>query len=379
MAIGLKYWLGVLAAVCTALAIWMLPPAGFDRRSRAPFPEEVRFRRVTEELQLAHGVLMARRWSDSLSALAVETAIEGLALGHTPSELVTPEGVAEWRDLLSNRLASLRPRDPDMVVGRFFVDDRYASLDGVLLPRFGLRTQVYVGVHDGSPYCLLVQPERYAITNRQLRSAQTLEICGFHAKYGMPGSRIGAWLESGGFQFAMDQRLAYYEAIIAADRANDALIMRVPFGIDRPMNESVPLAGCLAGKAESCALASTEPRQPIGGALQPLVDGSPMSFIGVGAFSSTELRNRAILSELEAEHGVAAFQRFWSSEAAVPVAFRAAFGTDAGAWMREWMQADGGAYRAGAMPSGGSVAWSLLTMIALSALVTLVAARRRVA
>jgi len=372
MATGLKLWFGVVASTCTILALWMLPPTTWEGFTRGASPEEVRYRQVTAELQLAHGVLMARRWADSLSALAVETAVGGLALGHPPAEPVTADGSREWRELVASGLQSLEPRDPAMILGMFFQDDRHGSLEGVLLPRFGLRPQTYVGVRDATPYCLIVYPERYTIDDRSLRLTRRLENCLMHAKYGMPGAAIAGWLEAGGFAFARDVRLAELDSMILLRREE-----AMPFGFNRPFQESAIATGCIAGKLPACTLAFTDPGGL--GLLQPLVDQSEIAFIRAGPFTPYAQKSSAILAELEAEYGPEVFRRFWKSEDEVGEAFQAAFGVDAGTWMRDWVQSEVGSYRSGPLPTRGALSTSLLTLMALSGIACAIAMRRRAA
>jgi hypothetical protein len=371
MATRLSYWLITFVAACGGLAAWLLPPSRFDRFVRAEVPEDVRYRETTAELQLAHGILVSQRWVDSLSALAVQTAVDGVALAHPPSDIVSPEGFDEWRELLSSRVRSLQPRDPVMVVGMFFQSDRHGASDGVLLPRFGARPQTYVGTRDGSPYCLVVYPKRYPVSNSELRSAARLESCLMHAKYGVPGAAIAAWLESGGFAFARDVRLAEFDDL-GLRRAR-----MLPFGPFRPVEANLPTTGCVAGKLEACTAAFMA-----GGTSRsflPLVEQSPIAYVHEGGFSVFGRKSDAILAELEAEYGPDSFARFWQSDSEVESAFRAAFGTEPGAWLRDWVQTEIGSYRSSPMPSGKAVLFAILLLSALSVAACVVAMRRGVA
>jgi len=371
MAASLKYWLIALVAAWGAAAAWLLPPSRFDRFIRTDLPEDVRYREATVELQLAHGILVSRRWADSLSALAVRTAVDGLALAHPHSANVTPEGFDEWRELLSSRLQSLEPRDPDMVVGVFFQNDRHGALDGVLLPRFGARPQTYVGTREGSPYCLVVYPKRYPVSNSELRSAGRLETCLMHAKYGEPGAAVTAWLESGGFAFARDVRLAEF------DEFHLRRARMLPFGMFRPVEADVATTGCVAGKLPACTAAFVA-----GGmsrSFLPLIEQSPIAYVHEGAFSPFSRKSDALLAELEAAYGPELFARFWQSDSDVESAFRAAFGEESGAWLRDWVQTEIGSYRSGPMPSGGAILLAMLILTALSAATCVIAMRRRVA
>lgn len=375
MANGMKLWLGVLAGACALVAMWALPPSTLSYRSRVPLAEEARVDEIAAEVQHAHGVLMTTRWSDSLSALVVESAVDGLALAHPPSDLVTQEGVDEWRALVAARLDSYETRDPLMTVGLVLQTDRHGALEGVLLPRFGQRPQTYVGVLDGSPYCYVVEPERYPATNGALRYTRTLDGCAWHAKYGMPGPAVAEWLEAGAFDFAAEGRVADVDAVLGPASPD-----WIPFGMLRPSSEPLVVAACIAGNTVACERAITDPTILAVRRIDPrLAAESPMSHMAAGRFTPFQTRSLFLFSEWEAEYGAEAFARFWHSDQAVPAAFQAAFGVGLGAWVRDWAAAEIGSFRAGPAPHLSSILWSVLALIGLGAFASVKQVRRRVA
>jgi hypothetical protein len=334
-------------------------------------PEVARFTRVATEIRRAHGVLMATRWADSLSALVLETAVDGAALVYPPSDLVTPEGDREARTLLAQRLASLGSRDREMTVGVVFQYDLHGALDGVLTP-FGLSPQIYVGDRDGRPFCFIVHPERYPVTNAGLRAARMLEGCAWYAKYGLPGPSIAAWLESGAFDFAREGR---------AEDVNEALgpawRPELPFGLARPYDEPIPAARCMTGDATACERVVTHPmRRSSTDSL--LVAESPITHVSTGRFSPLGQRASFLFSELEARYGAEAFSRFWTSGAVVPDAFQAAFDAELGVWMRDWVEEVVGPYRATPGPRAATLGWSVLALLLLSGLASWKQVRRQV-
>ena len=374
METGMKYWLGAVVAACALVTVWALPPSTGSGRTRAALPEEVRYQEVTTELQRAHGILVATRWSDSLSALVVGTAVDGLALALPPSTLVTSEGIEEWRTRMASHVDSLEPRDPRMTVGVVFQQDTHGALDGVILPRIGIRPQTYIGVRDGTPYCFVVFPRRYPSDNRDLRSVRTLESCGLYAKYGMPGAAVGTWLEAGGLAFAREGRTEQLDALLGPTAGESR-----PFGLTRPFPEQLVVAGCLAGRAEACAQALTDPAVLASRSRDALlVANSPMSHMAGGAFTPFARRSAFLLFELEAQYGPAAFARFWTSEASVPEAFEGSFGVELGAWVLGWAEEEIGLFRAGPTPTAATVGWSLVALMILSGLASATAMQRRV-
>jgi hypothetical protein len=374
----MKLWLGAVIGLCALVALWALPPSRITNRTRVRSPEEVRYDQVAGELRRAHGLLLAQRWSDSLSALVVETAVDGLALAYPPSDLVTAEGVAEWRQAVTARLASFGRRDPDMTVGIVFQLDMHGALeaaldgaDAALGPPFSARHQTYVGARDGSPYCFVVLPERYAVRNGGLRSATSLEGCRWFYEYGVPGNAVGAWLEAGAFSLGWDDDV---QGVLPTPPLDMTW-----FGIVRPYSEEIVVAACLAGDAAACEGAVTDHELLAARLLDGgLVELSPISHLHRGR--STPFHDRAglLFVELEARYGQDAFARFWTSDEPVPVAFEAAFGSNIGVWMRDFSQEGIGSFRAGPLPRAASLGWSMLAVLLLSGFVSWKQMRRRV-
>lgn len=387
MATGMKYWLCTVAAACAAVAVALLPPAMQGSSRPEPTAEELRFRQIWTEVARAHGVLQANRWSDSLSALTLRTEEDRLALGAPPSERVTPEGLEEWRLLHAAPHAALQPRDPNMLVGFFFQPSRHGAQPEVPGFATGSRRQTYVGVRDGSAYCLQVQPVpnyMYGLDNAELRSpaGTGLGACEPYAKYGMPGREVNEWLEAGALALALDGSM---------DRSDDRLLGRQathaqPFGLNRPFGENVVVARCLAEDRAACVRAVTDPEILATGSTEfrgdPtwLAANSPISHVedSYGALTSFRQKSAFLLGDLEAEFGPDAFARFWTSDEPVPAAFATAFGVELGDWVLAWTDVEIGHFRAGPGLHGSALLWALLTLTALSGLGSGVAMRRRV-
>jgi len=366
----MKFWLAGLFGSCALIATWALPPTALLIFARRQLPEEARFSELATEIRHVHGVLVANRWSDSLSALVIERAVDGVALAHPPSAEITEAGLSEWRALVDEFVASLQPRDPAMTVGIVFQSDLHGTHDGAPTPAFGDRSQLYVGTRDGSTYCILVFPERYPLTNAHLRRARSLEECTWHAKYGLAGSRVTAWLEAGGYAFATPGRLADLDPLAPARPA------QLPFGLTPPF-EYVPALACMAGDRAACAGTVTHPtaRQSV----PLLVSESRMSHMESGFRTSFWLRSQFLLAELEARYGTDAFARFWKSEDEVPVAFEQAFGVELGSWMRDWVQTEIGSFHAGPLPKAAGFGWAMFGILIFSAYAGWRQSRRRAA
>jgi hypothetical protein len=387
----MRYWLGAVAAVSAAVVVaFLLPDARNDSRPE-PSAEELRYMELWTEVTHAHGMLQARRWSDSLSALTVRTAEAGLALGTPTLERVTPEGMTEWRQIHEAQLAALQPRDPEMLVGFFLQPIRHGALQNVPTFATGSRRQTYAGTRDGSAYCLQVEPLPpgtamfYRVDNADLRSplGTSLGACRLYAKYGVPGPQVNAWLEAGGLELAYDASTDAPTERLLGPRAG----LPLPFGLNRPFSEHVAVARCLADDGASCAQAVTDPEvlaaksSATRGDPAWLAANTPISHVADphGALTSFKQRSASLLADLEAEFGPDAFARFWTSDEAVPEAFAAAFGMDLGEWVLGWSDDEIGHFRAGPSPTAATLGWSVLTLMLLTGFAGLKQVRRRVA
>ncbi len=390
MATRMRYGLGALAAGFATATLMLLWPAAPSDSRREPSAEELRYLELWTEVTHAHGILQARRWSDSLSALTLRTAENGLALGTPTLERVTPEGRAEWRQLHAAQLAALQPRDPDMLVGFFFQPVRHGSLEGVPTFATGSRRQTYVGVREGSSYCLQVEPlppgsaEFYRVDNADLRSplGTDLGACRLYAKYGRPGPEVNAWLETGGLGLAYDASVTPPTNTLLGPKAT----LPLSFGRNRPYSEHVVVARCLAEDRTACRQAVLDPQVLAArssadrGDPAWLAANTPISHVADphGAMTSFRQRSASMLADVEAEFGSEAFARFWRSSEPVPEAFQEAFGVELGDWVLGWADREIGRFRAGPAPRAATVGWSLLTLMLLSGFAGLKQVARRV-
>lgn len=387
MATGMKLWLGPVAAGCALTAVSLLPPMASEGPVMEPSLVETRYLRLRDTISLAHDVLRATRWSDSLAALAVRSAQNGIAIGAPPAERVTPAGMEEWRRLLTAELDSLPHRAAEVTIGVFFQPGSHGAIEGV--PSFlgGASRQTYAGVHDGSPYCLQVQPRPaylYApLDDAELRSVNgsTLGACRLYAQYGMPGRGIQAWIQDGGLMFTSRRGERPADRVIGPRSAS-----MKPFGLLRPSSERVQVVRCLGRDPDACAELVARPTILAGGSPRfgpnqmDLLARTPLADVGdrPGARTPFGLRSLFLLDDLEAQFGHDAFGRFWTSALPFPEAFADAFGLELGTWMVSWVDEEVGLYEPGPGFRPGTLPWSLLAVMALSALAGLVAIRRRV-
>ena len=349
MALGMKYWFGIVAAGLALVAVWSLPPAPLESHWAVELSyEEARSRALSAELRRAHFTLQRRRWVDSLAAAVVAGGTDEVALLFPTGSQLVAEAVTGTQARISAAEATLEGRRSDVALGFVYQYLDHAAHPGV---RIGSRStrETYVGIRDGVDYCFRV----HAVSRRNLEQAvlddmrvqsswriDHLGPCLLYGRYGAPGSDIVRWLESGGIDFALGQTEPYlvvnYRLIQPLDHR---FSRRGVFGVSYFNGSEEPIyTRCIAGVAEACARVFLTPgqvsevvasRQEIARQAGVLSTGGRQSFSGQGPF---------ILADLEREFGAEKFQRFWTSDAPVDQAFEAAFGIEAGTWMVHWLE-----------------------------------------
>lgn len=392
MATQLKHWIALTGAGLLVVALATLPPAALRVQPRNVLPEVERFDALDAQVRREVGVLQATLWSDSLSALALRTAEDGVAYGTFAGE-ASADALRDWGAALRDYVGAMSPRDDDMVVGVFLQPASLGQPEGLPGPSIG-GVHTYVGVRDGTPYCLQVDPVPTAAdaSDRSLRSRiewlpeNGIGACRLFARYGMPGDRVLRWLEDGAARFALREttvleRPTYYGRYIEPQLPLPGRI----FGLFRPeiVDRSPVVGRCLAGHAEACASAvtSAEPMDRFGREDYSYIQAhSPLTHNArFGGASSFGFADQYFLADMEAAFGPDAFARFWTSDQDVPAAFEAAFEVDLGSWVIDWAQREAGVYDAGPGLRAGTGLASLLTLIGLGGLASFVGTRRRVA
>ncbi|HUF74656.1 MAG TPA: hypothetical protein VMM35_00190, partial [Longimicrobiales bacterium] len=312
----MKRWLAVVTASIGLVAFWALPPSVFDMPTLRATPERIRRDAVQREVARDHAALRAIRWSDSLSALLVETAVDAVALSPPTTEGLDPERLRGWVDAQHEALARLPRRDPDLRIGVFWVPVNNSTMGG--LPLMNSSDEItFVGARDGVPYCFRAVPYSGRMAEMWLRAAPDLGPCRLYAAYGMPSEGIQAWLEASSLGFA---RVASPEH--AASYSTTALRpseqpLRL-FGLNRPRSstENLTVQACLAGRAAACERAMTEPEliAPSRGDVAWLVAHTPASSFAINVpHPPFGYLDDALLYEWEARYGSDAFARFWTS------------------------------------------------------------------
>ena len=170
-----------------------------------------------------------------------------------------------------------------------------------------------------------------------------LGLCRFYAAYGLPGSQVSEWMESGGVVFAAGNTLS--SEAMRETRELTRAERRGVFGLGAGQVQ-LPAAAeaCLAGRMEDCGsvltselsrLDRTSSASPLQGSHPELIYSqkkyTPPSETGLLGYGSQ------LVADIEAEFGPERFQDFWSSNQPLDVAFATAFGLPLGEWTHSWL------------------------------------------
>lgn len=357
MAFSMKHWIGLTAVGLLLVSIWKLPPSALERVDRRfTLPEVTRAETLEGDVRRTHEALMHLRWSQSLSTVTVETAVNGLAIGFPENTEVasanrhvniSDERKEILRGQVEAELASLQPR-ADVTFGYHFQLADFGAVEGV---RYLVRgTTIYLGEEDGQAYCVRVYADSWLINgdlNRDVMpftgdKTNAAGACRPYLKYGMPGVYVGEWMVDGASDFALepappaDPGFAEYRPI----RRTFFGLAHYGFGF---RNQSVEVDRCMAGIAEGCMRAVTDWKTVTVGSTRRSREVAPdiTRLTGLNSwFSPWGNFDDYLLADLEHEFGPERFQRFWSSELPVSEAFESAFDMGMGEWLVTWVEAN---------------------------------------
>ena len=255
----MKRWLAVVTGSIALVAFWALPPSVFEMPTLRATPERIRREAIQREVARNHAALRILRWSDSLSAMVVGAAPDGLLLGPPTAEGLDPVRVSGWVDAQRDVLARLPRRDPDMRVGVFWVPMRSSALADLPLGR-STDEVTFVGERQGVPYCIRAVAYTDRMAEILLRPASDVGACGLYAAHGAPGEQIQAWLEASSLGFAriaIPGHAPYYAS--TALRPTEPPLRLFGLGRPRVSEENLTVQACFAGRAAACERAVTDP------------------------------------------------------------------------------------------------------------------------
>lgn len=354
MADSMKTWIGAVLIGSALVGIWLLPPKSFGRPDD-PVQQSVQLRHeeLANDFRWTAEALRRSLWADSLSALTVATAEQGVAVGMPPSELVGAELAAEHSSVVRAGVSELPRRTDGMLFGYFHQPYSHGRTADMSAASRG-RTETYVGTRDGVEYCLQVRVRRRGAVQAVLGEIEGISgvppktdrmgPCRFYLQYGMGGPRIQEWLESGAVGFGLEtgEKPEPSEEWARSLRKVRAFGFNALGSGDRP----IEVDQCRAGLAEACGALVLRPSlaNPIAVRELEIVRRSPALSVGWSTLEMGVTADDAsyLLSDLEAEFGPDAFRRFWTSGEDVGPAFEDAFGMTVNEWAVGWMRSVNG-------------------------------------
>ncbi len=369
MAFGMKHFVGSCLTGCALVALWALPPSqnlatGWKLKSA----EQIRLESLEDELTMSSRILARLQWSDSLSA-DVRAPEAGDVQVIVPAGIdIAPQQVDRLTRLVEADAQRLAP-EPRMRFAMVWQDPDVGHHPDA--PRRAYhRTEYLTGERDDEPYCMAVNVVHEWRMPRQVmghftRSStvgsrtSTLGLCAWLLRYGMPSTSIERWLSAGAAHFGLEHGPA---------RDVRTYPERWVFGV-RWNQRPLAVQQCLARQTEGCATAFLRPESGANSGVRDrsrrLVEESPVLWADHDAtgFRGLTEYDPYLLHDLEQDFGPEAFERFWSSDLDVGEAFEAAFGTDAGTWVAEWVDRTRGTDPAGPELVRATTAGSTLTLV----------------
>lgn len=396
----MRYWIGALATGMIVVLILTLPAGSLldplvQPRERAHQPAGERLRDLTREAAGIGDRLSVMRVLDSLTAV-VESTEERFIVGARAARALAlqdgrPTGsrsptspryrpISEWIDANEARLASAPSR-----LGLFFVGtEPYAEGQ---LGESGARAFAGTAT-DGTPYCLHVVMSPRGDFARALPGGESLRgpgevalgLCRYWMRYGPPGPAVRRWMGAGGHRYAATDSSRRVRSEARAALAAPVRIALGDYGFAFRWSLQAVAEACDRSDRDDCPLLASVVRSeradddPRGG--RPAFVGDSRLRYQVTSFESP--LQGVLFAELERIHGREAFQRFWSSEQPVEVAFEEAFGKEMGPWAHDWTEELAGRRLAASRLRASATLLSLLALTALVGVAVRTAGRREV-
>lgn len=395
MAPGMRSWLALTLAGCAAVALATLPPdvPTPRRQLRPPTQETVRYRALQADAIRTRERLRRLRLTDTLSLLAAGSAGSGIAVA------VLGDGVSEgardrFRDAAAREAAALPERTSDVALGVFVVPgalgDHPAAEDLSVLgspwPEF------FLGERDGVTHCWAVKAVRGEPRDRDLTQGEwgpfgvedgtnMLGPCYWVALLGAPGPATARWLRAGGQAFAQEppgRRLVLPYRVFLRRRSLFGFNTMAFIG----SRTTLVVDGCLAARPEWCArffdltFLTRRPQDPAASVGSLDQDHSTDWYLGRSTTFGFGLYDaQGLIADLHEDFGTDRLRAFWTADAEPAIAFRDAFGVDAGTWVAGWVRRTIGDVPPGPAPTGSAFLGALV-VLALGAGAAVLVGRR---
>jgi hypothetical protein len=228
-----------------------------------------------------------------------------------------------------------------------------------------------------------LSPQALARTlNTEDARLQVLGPCAFYGAFGLPGDSVRQWLRSRGALLALGGSWTQNAGSVQTQDAGGPYF-NPPNYYPGPPSAFYYLSGravsCIVGDTDECeAVITDRPATPIplavGPAVRPGVRLGPIDFTSGIDFSGRETE---LLSDMVRSLGRERFERLWTSNEALPIAFQKASGMQLGEWVSAWGRERIDRIEHGPVPRAMSVV-SAIAIIAACMLWVVFASRRRV-
>lgn len=386
MALGMRQWLGFVAAGFAFVALETLPPRATELPEPQDPPLQAERRRdaLRGEALRAATLLQRMRWADSI--------IPATLSGEGPVVFSFPEGTRpEQEEMIRSRTLSELPGSPsDVATGIFFLPLTVGAVPGAPVAA-RTRAEYYFGEREGRPYCVIARPvwrqsaDDRVVLPTVMSDESYLGLCELIRAHGLPGPAVRAWLAGGGADLALSARPGRGTQLTYVS-LSDAYRPRILLGLRNSLwarsTRRLSEDRCFYGIAEGCAEMFLQPRLRAYSGLAAqtradILERSPVSATQEG--SLFEPADYHVVADLAEEFGPDRFQQWWTADGDVLDAFAASFGVDAGAWNLDRISSFVEIGEPGPVVSRAGMLASLLLISAASALAGAWALRRRVA
>lgn len=341
MALGLRLWLAVALTACVAAGFAFAPGAGGRDAGRTP-TRYAQSDSLLREIKSAHARLAWLELRDSLLP-EVQRAVEETRASTVLliDQRLGPEPRSRLDEVAADKLAALRDLNAQGLLGIAVVVDTTPRVAGV--PSAGMDELIHILPMAAQSTCLSVAIFRSKlalktgglshwwynpVVGRLDMGVGLVGPCAFYTRFGPPGGRIRAWLDS------TDHVTATYPSWI---RSSDQAYSPRMIEPDLLLWAAPGLVSCASGNRSYCreVVLSSDRRGP----KDSRPDGMRVAAFdrrvafGGHPFGVFALR---YLSDLVLEMGEQRFKRFWTSPLSVDKAFVATMGEPLEDWTMRW-------------------------------------------
>jgi hypothetical protein len=385
-------WLAGLLGVCLAIGVVYLPPrgsfVGLSRRFVLPTTSQERRRaqNLAEEWRAAQSILRLQQYRERLEpALVSLRARDGsgpVLLVDGPDSATAPlfEVLRPALDTMWNRLGLGQTK---VTLGVVVALPRGAPVRVTAVMPTRLASTTYLLPDSTDRFtCLALLPAPYFIDRLANLRRDRLEAwlgdaigpCGFYARFGVPGTRVRAWLARRNYDLAIypgKPRVAARGLMfdwLPQDNTNAEWYWGWLYAL---RSQAI---GCLAGRPGDCRGAVRAGDGEFGDSMTRVVTPTP----GWRVEKQRLLGGGWFLGEVARAVGDDRFLQFWRTDLPIDSALSLALSRPVGEWTAEWQRGVAPRPMLGPAAAFLSVVFGLVTALGALALLLAAAHRREV-